>query len=148
MADVERHALYAGVVGTQQFVGAILNPAGDIGVRRTAVGRVVLEATVFRRVVRGSDNDAVGKMVFAAAVVNQNRVRYDGGGRDSVVLLNDGFDVVGGQNLERGALRRAGQRVGVLAHVKRAVGSLPTPILADGLRDCQDMGFGKGVMQR
>src|SRR5262249_19582840 len=36
----------AGVVGLQQLVGAALDPGGDVGVGRAAVGRVVLEAPV------------------------------------------------------------------------------------------------------
>src|ERR1700712_1186260 len=36
----------------QQFVGLVLDPLGDIGVSRAAVGWVVFEAAAFRRVVR------------------------------------------------------------------------------------------------
>ena len=52
-----------------------LDPAGDVGVGRAAVRRVVLEAAVFGRIVRRRDDDAVGEPAGAAAVVDEDRVR-------------------------------------------------------------------------
>ena len=49
----------------EQGVGAMLNPAGDVGVGRAAVGRIVLEAAVARADCARGDDDAVGKMIFA-----------------------------------------------------------------------------------
>ncbi len=138
-----RYPFHRSIVGAQQFVGPVLDPAGDIGVRRPAVGRVVLEAAVLGRIMRRCDDNAVREVVFAAAVVNDNGPRYYGRGSNAVILLNDGLDVIGGQDFERGALRRSGQRVGVLAHVERAVGSLAAPVVADGLGDGQDVRLGE-----
>ena len=45
----------------EQRVGLALDPAGDVGVGRAAVRRVVLEAAVLGRVVRRRDDDAVGE---------------------------------------------------------------------------------------
>ena len=45
----------------EQVVGPVLDPAGGIGVGRTAVRRVVLEAAVAGRVVRRRDDDAVDR---------------------------------------------------------------------------------------
>ena len=67
----------------QQPVGALLDPAGDVGIGRPAVRRVVLETAVFRRIVRRRDHDAVGETGRPAAVVRQDGVRDDGGGRRS-----------------------------------------------------------------
>ena len=41
-----------------------------------------------------------------------------------------------------------GQRVRILAHVKRAVRALRSPVVADRLRDGENMRFGKGAVQR
>ena len=69
----------------QQRVGLALHPAGDVGVGRPAVGRVVLHAAVLGRVVRRGDDDAVGLAGAAAAVVGQDRVRDRRRGREAVV---------------------------------------------------------------
>src|SRR5262249_62000628 len=66
----------------------------------------------------------------------------------SIVLLNDGFDIVGGQHLERGTLGGPGHRVGVFADIERTVGALATPVVADSLRDGQDMRLGERTVQR
>src|ERR687889_504024 len=47
--------------GLDVAVGGRGDPGGRVGVRRAAAGRVVLEAAVARRVVRGRDDDPVGK---------------------------------------------------------------------------------------
>ena len=130
----------------QQFVGPILDPTGDVGVGRAAVGRVVLEAAVFGRIVRRRDDDAVGQVLGAAAVVDEDRLRDDGRRRDAVVALDDRLDAVGGEHFERRALRRAGEGVRVLAHVERAVDLLLLPVFADRLRDGEDVGFGEGAV--
>jgi hypothetical protein len=93
---IEWSALHFLISAVKQVVGAILNPGGDIGIRRPAVWRVVLETAVSRRIVRRSDDDAVGKMIFAAAIVDQNDARNNGRGSDSIIALNDGLHVVGG----------------------------------------------------
>ena len=54
-----RHALDTRQPGDQQPVGFGLNPPGDVLSGRTAVGWVVLQAPIARRVVRGGHDDAV-----------------------------------------------------------------------------------------
>jgi hypothetical protein len=66
---------------------------------------------------------------------------------EAVVFLDDGFDVVRGQDLERRALRRRGKRVRVLAQVERTVGPLIATVVADGLRDSQDVRLGERAVQ-
>ena len=121
---VERHALHAGVAAAQQLVGPVLDPPGDVGVGRAAVGRVVLEAAVLGRIVRRRDDDAVGEAGRAAAVVDEDGARDDRRRRDAVVALDDRLDAVGRQHFERRALGRRRQGVRVLAHEERAVDAL------------------------
>ena len=52
--------LHTDIPRAQQFVRAILYPAGHVGIGRAAVGRVVLEASILRRIVRWRNHDAVG----------------------------------------------------------------------------------------
>ena len=144
---VEGHALHIGIVLSEQLVGPVLNPLRHARFRRAAVGRVVLEPAVLRRVMRGRDHDAVRQPVLAAPVMDEDGPRDDRCRRHPVVGLNDGLDIVGRQHFERGALGRRGERVGVLAHAKRAVNALAAPVIADSLRDGQDVRFGKGAAQ-
>ena len=55
---------------------------------------------------------------------------------------------VGRQDFERGALGRPGDRMGVLAHIERAIGALGAPVVADGLGDGENVGFGERPAQR
>ena len=52
------------IVCAQQFVGAVLNPAGDVGIGRAALGRIVFEAAIFGRIVRRGDDDSVGERLI------------------------------------------------------------------------------------
>ena len=51
---------------SQQFIGPILHPRGHVSVGRSAVGRVVFEAAVLRRIVRRRDDDPVGQVLLCA----------------------------------------------------------------------------------
>jgi hypothetical protein len=86
-------------------------------------------------------------MLGAGAVVDQDRARDDRGRCESVVSLNDSLHCVGRQNFESGALGRSGNRMGVLAHVERAIGALGAPVVADGLSDGENVGFGERPAQ-
>ena len=70
----ERHALRTAISAAQQFVGPVLDPVRHVGVGGATVGRIVLEAAVLGRIVRRRDDDAVGEMLLAAAVVDEDRV--------------------------------------------------------------------------
>ena len=142
------HACTSATPAREQRVGAVLNPLGHVGVRRSAVRRVVLEAAVLGRIVRGRDHDAVGEVGRAAAVVGENGPRDDRRRRDAAVALEDGLDTVRGQHFERGALRRLGQRVRVLAHVERTIDAVSAPVVADRLRDRRDVRLGERAVER
>ena len=145
----ERHARHAGVPVAQQRVGAILDPAGDIGVGRPAVRRVVLEAAVLGWIVRRGNDDAIGEVHRGDGDCSTRMAReITGVGRDTVVLLDDGLDPVGGEHLERGALRRRGEGVRVLPEVERAVDAALAPVLTDRLGDGQDVCFSEGAVER
>ena len=69
----KRDALHAGAAPAEQLVGAVLHPAGYVGVGGAAIGRVVLEAAVLRRIVRRRDDDAVREVLLAAAVSSRRK---------------------------------------------------------------------------
>ena len=138
----EADPLHAGIVAAQQFVGAVLDPLGHVGIGRTSMGRVVLETAVLRRVVRGGDDDAVGEMPIPPAVVDEDRARDGRRRRHPVILLDDGLHMIGGEDFERGALGGLGNRVRILSHEQRAIDASHMTEVADGLGDGEDMGFG------
>ena len=74
---LERHARDAvEAVRTRRLedpVRLVLDPARDVGVRRAAVGRVVLEAAVVGRVVRRRDDDPVARGAVPPVVVQRSR---------------------------------------------------------------------------
>ena len=109
-----RHAAHFAQVGGEQLVGAVLNPPGGAGVGRTAIGRIVLEATIVRRIVRRRDHDAVGEPCGAAAVVSQNRVRERGSRRVAERVIDHHLDAVRRKHFERADEGGFGERVRVL----------------------------------
>src|SRR6185312_11279255 len=97
---------YAFQPGSQQLVGLLLDPGGDLVPGRSAIWRIVLKAAVRRRVVRRRDDDAVRHSIPTAAVVFEDGER-DGGGRYIVAISGDhGVDTVGGQHFQGRIERR------------------------------------------
>src|SRR5271170_5049101 len=90
----ERNPLDACIARPQQIIRPVLDPLRHLGIGRTAVGGVVLEASVFRRVVRRRNYDAVSEMLLAAAVIDKNGSRDDGSRSDALALLDDRLHVV------------------------------------------------------
>ena len=90
----ERHPPHPATTRAQQFVGPILNPLRHVGLGRAPVGRVVFEATVLRRIVRGGDHDAVRQPPLPAPVVNEDGARDGGCGCHTLVRLNERLDHV------------------------------------------------------
>ena len=54
-----RNSLHALKPAFQKHIGPGFDPSGDFGIGRPAVGRVVLEAAIVRRIVRRRDDNAV-----------------------------------------------------------------------------------------
>src|SRR5690606_11737716 len=114
------NALDASVACLEQFIGPVLNPAGDVGVGRAAVGRVVLEAAISGWIMGRSDDNAIGQPRGLASVVGQDGMGNHWGRGKAVILLDDGLDSVGRQYFQSGLLGWSRQGVGVLAHEERA----------------------------
>ena len=132
-----------------EFVGSVLDPLGGGGVGGAAVGWVVFEAAVFGRVVGGGDDDAVGEVDLAAPVVGEDGVGEGGGGGVGELVVDDDFDVVGGEDLEGGGEGGLGEGVGVLARKRGPVVCLGGAVFDDGLGDGGDVvvveGGGEGA---
>jgi hypothetical protein len=145
---VDRSPRDARIRAPQEIVGAVLHPARHVGVGGSAVRRVVLEAAVLWRIVGGCHHDPVGEVVRMAAVVDEDRARDRGRGREAIVALDHRLYAVRRQHLERGALGGSGERVRVLAQIERAVDALLAPVVADRLGDREDVRFSERARER
>ena len=140
-------ALDIAVAAAEEFVGPVLHPAGDVRVRRAAVGGIVFEPAVRGRVVGGRDDDAVGEAGLAGLVEGQDGVRDGGRGGEAVVALDEGFDAVGREDFEGRALGGGGGGVGVFADEQRSGDILGPAIFADGLGGGENVGLGERAVE-
>ncbi len=62
------------IAGLEQLIRTVLDPLCYIGIGWTAGGRVVFEASILGRIVRRRDDNAVGQVFFATAVVHEDGV--------------------------------------------------------------------------
>ena len=115
----ERHPFHASQTRFQNRVGTVLDPLGDLPFGGTTVRRVVLEATIFRRVVGRSDHHAVSSGSRFACIVAQDGVRDDRGRSKAEASLNAGFNAVGRQHFDCAGKGGFGQGVGIHADKQR-----------------------------
>ena len=129
----------------QQLVRAGRDHAGGVRVGGAAVGGIVLEPAVARRVVAGGDDDPVGQAVAAGAQLSGGAVGAqdgdgDGGGRRvGSARVDARVHARAGQHLERGAPRGLGQGVGVAPDEQGAVDPLGGAVLDDRRGDGDDV---------
>ncbi len=122
----------------QQFVSAILDHFGDVGIRRAAVRRVVLDTAIFRRVMRRRNHDAVRQRT-AFFVVHQDGI---GNGRrrgKTVVFLHDNINAVGCQHFQNRNKGRFGERVGIFTYVAGTGNPVLRAVFRNRLSDRQNM---------
>ncbi len=137
----------------QVGVGRVCDDAGDVGVGGPAVGRVVLEPTVARGVVRGGDDDAVGqprplRREVLAPVGREDRVRDRGGRGVAVAGVDEDGDTAGDEDLEGGGPRRLGEGVRVAAEEERAVDAGRAAVVDDCLGRREDVRLVEGPGER
>ena len=120
----EQHSLDALERAPQKFVGLRFDPGRYVRIGRSAVRRIVFEATVVRGIVRRRDDDAVGKAGFPSAVVTQNRVGNGGSRRVGGAFRKHHLDIVGREHFQRAGKCRLGQRVRVHSEEERPVNFL------------------------
>ena len=89
------------------------------------------------------DDDTVRPTSLSSAVVRQNGVRDNWRWGNAIVLLDDGLNIVRGENFQRRTLRRRGQGVRVLPHVQGARSTLRLAVIADRLGNGENVRFGE-----
>ena len=111
------------------------------------VRRIVLEATVVRRIVRRSDHDTVGEPAFSSAVVTQNRVGDGRRRRVGSSFRKHHLDAVSSKHFQRTCKCRLGQRVSVHPKEDRTVDVLQLTVIANRLSDCEDVPLVKRAVE-
>ena len=106
-------------------------------ISRPAVRRIVLEATVVRRIVRRRDHDAVGESGLSSVVVTQNRVGDGRSRRVASTFRKHHVDIVRRQHFQRAGKSRLGQRMSVHSKEERPVNFLQLAVVANRLSDRQ-----------
>src|SRR6266508_3624604 len=144
----KRNPFYLAIAVPEQLISAQLDPVGHIGVGGSALRRVVFETAIGRWVVRWGHDDAVGKTFFSVSVVDENCSRDGRRGRKTISALDDGLHSVRGEYFESRLLRGSGYGVGILAHVERSRNLPADAVVADRLRDCENMRLIEGVIER
>ena len=120
---VESHSLHALQATFQKRISPRSNPSCDVLIGRPAVGRVVLEAAVVGRIVRGCNDDAVRESRISrrpAAVVREYGVGDHWRRGVFVAIREHDLHTVGREHLERAGTRRHGKRMRVDAEEQRA----------------------------
>ena len=113
------------------------------------VRRVVLEATVARRVVRRRHDDAVGtRKALAAAVVFKDGEGHRRCRRELPAWRQHHVHAVGDQHLQRAGRGRLGQRMRVGTQEQRSIDAQALAAIADGLGDGQHMPLVERGVQR
>ena len=110
--------------------------------------RVIFEAAVFRRIVRGSDHDAIGQPGLTAPIVGEDGVRDRRSRREIRFLRNHHIHCVRGERLHRAFESGAGKRVGVDPEEQRPIDPVRLAELANGLRDRENMPLVEGPRKR
>ena len=135
-------------VGFKQRIRLRLNPTGHGVVRRPSVRRVIFEAAVVRRIMRGRDDNPVGQSRFSPAIVSQNRVGNHRGRRVFVPFGQHHLDAVRREHFERGGTGRNRQRVRIDAEKQRTRDVLLGAILANRLGNREDVPFVESPLER
>ena len=135
----EWDAFYVVSAARQEGVGPFLDPGCHLAFGGTTVGRIVLEPSIGRRIVRGGDDDAVGPSAAATAIVRKDRMRHDRCRRVAPLGVDHDLHAPGRQHLERAAEGRFREGMGINPEEERPVDTLLAAIEADGFGDRNDV---------
>ncbi len=95
------------------FVRAVLNPFGGVGVRGSAVRGVVFETAVIGRIVGRRDDHPIRQSALPASVVSEDGVRNHRRRGVAHVRVDHNFHAVARKNLNRAVKRWLGEGVRV-----------------------------------
>ena len=134
----------------EDAIGLVLDPARDLRVGRTSVGRVVLEAAVVGWVVRRRDHDPVRQPAPAVfgPVGRDDGVGERRGRGEAIEGIDPHIDAVRDEDPKCSARRGLGERVGVAPQEQRPRVPAREPVPTDRLGDGEDVGFVERATER
>ena len=144
----EGQAFHIRQAGQQQRVSLFFDPGGDARVGRTAVRRIVFEAAILGRIVRGRDDDAVGQPVLAPEIVDEDRLGNRRRRGVFATLRYHRLDPVCRQDFQGALEGGPRQRMAIAADEQGSGDMLAPAIQANRLGDCQHMGLVEGAVER
>ena len=132
----------------EKRIGLCFDPVSDASTRRAAVGRIVFDATILRRVVRRRDDDAIRKPGNAATVEGKNRMRNYRGGGVFILCCDHDLHAICRQHFDCTGIRRSGQRMRVDAEEQWTINALRVAVQAYRLDDRQYVPLVEAILQR
>ena len=132
----------------QNLIGPGFDPAGDVGIGRSAIGGLYLNPPLSGGLWDGVITMPSASPVVRPSVVAEDGVRHCGRRCVLVVLGEHHVDAVCRQHLEGGGAGRHRQCVRVEAEEQRAVNALSLAVAADGLADREHVPFVEGPLER
>ena len=121
------------------FVRAVLNPFGGVGVRGSAVRGVVFETAVIGRIVGRRNDHPIRQSALPAGVVGEDGMRNHRRRGVAHVRVDHNFHAVARKNLNRAVKRRLGQGVRVHPNEEGASDASQFAVFVNRLADGQHM---------
>ena len=140
-----QHAINAAPTLFEDFVGALSDPRGRVGVRGSTVRRVVLESAVTRRVVAGGDDDTVGQslprraQVLGCTICAEDRHGNRRGRSVGTACVDANINVISGQDLQSSAPCGFAERMSVATNEERAIETLLSSVVNNRLGNRNDV---------
>ena len=141
---VEGDTLHAFQAIGHQCVGPVFHHFGDVSISRATIWRIVLDTTIFRRVMGRCNHDTVCQRA-TFFIVNQDGI---GNGRrrsEAIVFLHNDINAVRCQHFQYGNERRLGQGVSIFTHIARASDAVFRTFFSNCLSDRQNVRLVKAV---
>ena len=76
-SSFKRYPFYAILSIAKYFIGSFGDARSDLIARRPAMGRIVFESAIFRRIVRRGDDHTVGQALLVILIMDQDGMRDD-----------------------------------------------------------------------
>ena len=109
---------------------------------------VILNSTIFRRIMRRRDNNTVGQAIWFSSVVIQNRMRNNGRRRITLTFLDNHIKAISNHNFNRRTKSSLRQGMCIHSNKEWTIDALSTPVFTQCLANCCYMSLVERIQQR